>query len=173
MEPDYLPEYCSRPTLVLGCGNILLGDDGFGPEVIAYLQAHYPAPKDVALVDAGTGVVDILFDIALSDSKPQRLILVDTMESGQPPGTLSLLPLEQIQGKKLRTYSQHHIPTSNLLRELGELSGVEVSALVVEPEEVPQEIQPGLSPVVRQAVPKAGGLIAARFFGGYERPIAQ
>lgn len=161
---DYLPGYCSRSTLILGCGNVLLGDDGFGPEVIAYLQAHHPVPEDVALVDAGTGVVDILFNIALSDVKPRRIILVDAMKKGQPAGTISMLPLESIQGRQTRTYSQHHIPTSGLLKELREIGKIEITVLTAEPEQIPQEIQPGLSPAVREAVPRACDFIVAKFY---------
>lgn len=149
---DILPEYCSRPVLILGCGNILLGDDGFGPEVIAYLQAHSSFQEEVSLVDAGTGVIDILFNIALSEVKPRRIVLVDTMESGLPPGTLSVISPESIQGRELRTFSQHQIPTSKILNELRELGGIEITILTIEPEQIPQEIRPGLSPVVREAV---------------------
>jgi coenzyme F420 hydrogenase subunit delta len=170
---DYLPEYCARPTLILGCGNILLGDDGFGPEVIAYLQAHHPIPDDVALVDAGTGVVDILFNIALSDVKPRRVILVDAMKKGQPTVTISMLPLESIQGRPTRTYSQHHIPTSGLLKELREICKIEITILTVEPGQIPQEIQPGLSPAVREAVPRACEIIIAKLFYNQENSMAQ
>jgi coenzyme F420 hydrogenase subunit delta len=166
---DCIPEYCSKPTLILGCGNRLLGDDGFGPEVIEHLQARRPVPEDVALVDAGTGVVDILFDITLSAIKPRRIILIDTMGRSLPPGSISTLPLDSIQGQPLRTYSQHHIPTSRLLKELQELAGVEISLLTVEPEYIPEEIQPGLAPKVREAVLRAGDEIINRYYDSAPR----
>ncbi|MGD0795209.1 MAG: hydrogenase maturation protease [Dehalococcoidales bacterium] len=161
---DFLPEYCSRPTLILGCGNILLGDDGFGPEVIAYLQAHSSFQEEVSLMDAGTGVIDILFNIALSEVKPRRIVLVDTMESGLPPGKLSLLRLEAVRARPLRTYSQHYLPTSTLLKELQEIGGLEVEILVMEPENIPEEIQPGLSPKAQEAVARACEIIVINYF---------
>ena len=30
MQEDATPDYCSKPVLILGCGNLLFGDDGFG-----------------------------------------------------------------------------------------------------------------------------------------------
>ncbi len=158
---DTIPEYCSKRTVILGCGNILLGDDGFGPEVINYFEANNTIPEDVTLLDAGTGVIDILFNIALSEVKPRQIILIDTLGRGLPPGTISALTLESIQKRELRTFSQHQIPTSKILRELQELGGVEINIIAVEPEHIPEEIQPGLSEKVKEAVLQACDIIAA------------
>lgn len=50
-ENEYLlPEFCAKRTLILGCGNILFGDDGFGPAVIEYLLSHYDIPDDLSLI---------------------------------------------------------------------------------------------------------------------------
>jgi coenzyme F420 hydrogenase subunit delta len=43
-----------KSTLVFGWGNILFGDDGFGPAVVKYLQDNYPLPEEVLALDAGT-----------------------------------------------------------------------------------------------------------------------
>lgn len=159
-----VPEYCRKATLILGCGNVLLGDDGFGPEVIAYLERHYSIPQDVALVDAGTGVQEVLLDLALSPQKPKRMVLVDAMESGQAAGSIRTFPLDDLPQSKRRSFSPHQAPTSALLRELEELSGVEVTLLTVQPQQIPQDVQPGLSPPLQEAVPRACQLIVRRFF---------
>jgi len=39
-----LPDFCRKPTVVLGVGNILFGDDGFGCAVVDYVESHYPVP---------------------------------------------------------------------------------------------------------------------------------
>jgi coenzyme F420 hydrogenase subunit delta len=156
---DWIPEYYSQATLVLGCGNVLLGDDGFGPEVITYLGSSHGFSDNVALLDAGTAVGEILLDMALSPVKPQRLILVDAMENEQPPGTVSFSKLEKVAKQPWRTTSSHQAPTSILLAELQDLGGVEVLLLTVQPGEIPEEIRPGLSPAVRLAVGHAAKLI--------------
>ena len=131
---DCLPDYCRCPILILGCGNILRGDDGFGPEVVAYLQEHFTIPEDVALMDAGTSVSEILLDIVLSEHKPERMLLIDAMENGLTPGTVSFLPIERIEKKSIKRASSHQTPTSRSLQELRELSRIAIMVLTVEPE---------------------------------------
>ncbi len=157
---ECIPSYCSRRTLILGCGNTLLGDDGFGPEVIAYLTANYSIPEYVTLMDAGTGVNEVLLDLALCDKKPKRIVIVDAIDNAQPSGTVSVTPLEHVRCRPARVFSPHLAPTSSLLKELSELGRVEVTLLTVKPDRIPQDIQPGLSPAVRQAVPRACEIIA-------------
>ncbi|MDP2952919.1 MAG: hydrogenase maturation protease [Chloroflexota bacterium] len=165
-EPvDLTPEYCSKSILILGCGNVLLGDDGFGPEVVAYLESHYPIPENVAVLDAGTGVGDILLDVALADRKPRKLVLVDVLDRGQEPGDIAVQPLDGPPQRSGRNISPHQAPTSSLLKELEALGKVEVLLLTVQPLLIPQEVQPGLSDPVRGAVPRACDLIARSFFG--------
>ena len=48
-DPSDLPDFCRKPTVVLGIGNILFGDDGFGCAVVDYVEAHYPVPEAVCL----------------------------------------------------------------------------------------------------------------------------
>ena len=160
----YVPEYCRKGVLVLGCGNVLLGDDGFGPQVIAYLQSHYPLPEDVALLDVGTGVQGVLLDLALSQQKPRRLVLVDVLDRGQPPGTISTLRVDSLPPGRGADFFPHLSPTSSLLRELEKLAGVEVVLLTVQSPGLPQEVHPGLSAPVLEAVPRACELIARSFF---------
>jgi hydrogenase maturation protease len=71
-------------TNVLGLGNILMGDDGFGPAVVHAFEAEYVVPRDVDVVDLGTPGLDLLPWLADVD----RVILVDTVKSDRPPGTV-------------------------------------------------------------------------------------
>jgi len=71
-----------KEYLVFGCGNTLFGNDGFGPEVVAYLAANYSFPDSVLVLDAGTGIKDFVFDLLLVEKKPKLVIVIDavTME---------------------------------------------------------------------------------------------
>jgi len=71
-------------TLVGGIGNIFLGDDGFGVEVVRRL-AERPRRPDVHIADFGIRSLDLVY--ALADGY-HDVILVDAMPRGQPPGTL-------------------------------------------------------------------------------------
>lgn len=81
-----MTDYWNREILVLGCGNILFGDDGFGPAVVEYLQRHYDIPPDACVMDAGLGVRDMLLTIALSEKRPRTIVIVDAIDEGRPPG---------------------------------------------------------------------------------------
>ena len=72
-------------TLIAGFGNLLLGDDGFGVEVIRRLGRQTDIPDDVELIDVGIGGFD--FVIRLMDGY-QRVIIVDAVCRRQAPGTL-------------------------------------------------------------------------------------
>src|ERR1019366_7213273 len=91
IDPSDLPVYCRTPTLVLGIGNLLFGDDGFGCAVVDYLEAHYQVPEAVCLLDAGTGVRSLLFTLCLSPARPQRLLILDaiSVQAGSPPKVMA------------------------------------------------------------------------------------
>ncbi len=160
---DTLPEFCRKPILILGCGNILLGDDGFGPQVIEYLTNHYVVPDDVCLMDVGTGVRKVLFTLALSDVRPQEIVVVDAVDWGGAPGRLVELPIEGIPQEKTDDFSMHQAPTSNLLRELRDQCGVRVTVLACDVGPVEPMVQPGLSDAAQRAVPAICQKIAERY----------
>ncbi len=158
-----LPEYCCKSTLVLGCGNILFGDDGFGCALVDYVQSHYCVPDDVCILDAGTGVRSLLFTLCLSPARPRRLLIVDALDAGHPVGRLFEIDPADIPPVKLDDFSMHQIPTSNLLRELQETCGVEVRVLACQTGPLPEEIAPGLSPPVDAALPHAAEWLMRKY----------
>lgn len=166
--------YLDKPCLVMGCGNPLLGDDGFGPEVIRHLEAHYGLPDFVHAMDVGTSIRDLLFDLLLTPDRPDRLIVVDAMDLGDvKPGTIREIGIDRMQAAKIVDYSLHQFPTTNMLQELAEGTEMEVRLLVVQVAHLPETVQPGLSRPVRRAVePMCGRILslvngkAIRFEGG-------
>ena len=158
MRPDGLsdlPEFCRAPTLVLGCGNILFGDDGFGCALVEFVQSRGGMPAGVCLLDAGTGVRKLLFTLCLSPVRPRRLLIVDALDAGRSAGELFEIDPAEIPAVKLDDFSIHQLPTSNLLRELEEYRGVEVRVLACQTGPLPEEVRPGLSPEVEAALPRA------------------
>jgi hydrogenase maturation protease len=73
-------------SCVLGLGNVLMSDDGVGPAVVRAFEAEYVVPPGVEVVDLGTPGLDLLPWLADVD----RVILVDTIKSDLPPGTVRL-----------------------------------------------------------------------------------
>jgi len=75
-----------KSTVILGIGNLLMGDEGIGIHVVRYLQEQNLMP-DIDIVDGGTGGFHLLEYF----QKYDRVILVDATIDGQPPGTVTLL----------------------------------------------------------------------------------
>ena len=164
MIMNYIPECYQKSTLILGCGNTLFGDDGFGPAVIDYLEKHCQVPEDVSILDVGTGAREILFNITLAEKKPRRIIVIDALDCQREPGGIFTIPVENLPEKKIDDFSLHQLPTSNLLKELKELCHLEVILLAAQPESVPETVRPGLSRKLQDAVPRVCQYIVENFF---------
>jgi len=163
LNVDTLPSFCRARVLILGVGNVLFGDDGFGPEVIGHLTRHFAIPDDVYAIDVGTGARKVLFTIRLSETRPQEIVIVDAVDWGQEIGTVSEIPVESLPITKVDDFSLHQVPTSNMLRELQDDCGVKVTVMVCDVGPIPQLIEPGLSPGIQQAVIEACRQISDRF----------
>jgi coenzyme F420 hydrogenase subunit delta len=153
-------ELFDKTALVFGCGNILFGDDGFGPAVIKYLQGNYSLPDDILLLDVGTSIRDLLFDLVLSEKKPQKIVIIDAVDhQDRRPGEVFEIPVEAIPLKKTADFSLHQFPTVNMLQELKEHTQVEIRIVVAQVQEIPAEVSPGLSPAVAGAIKVAAAQI--------------
>lgn len=151
---EYIPSYCNSKALILGCGNILFGDDGFGPKVIERLQDDYNFPESVHVINAGSSVRNILFDVALSEKRPDKIVIIDAIDAGRTPGEIFELPIDEIPEKKIDDFSMHQLPTSNLLGELKDFCEVDVTIIVCQVENIPMEVSTGISQKLLDAIPK-------------------
>jgi hydrogenase maturation protease len=73
-----------KKTLVLGLGNVLMGDEGVGVHVVRALEQH-PLPANVECLDGGTGGFVLLEPL----QSASRIILIDAAADGNPPGTVT------------------------------------------------------------------------------------
>jgi coenzyme F420 hydrogenase subunit delta len=157
-------EWYDKSILILGCGNVLFGDDGFGPAVAQHLLDNFTIPSDVCVLNVGTSVRKILFDTMLSDRKPSKIVIVDAMDCQREPGDLFAIDIDSYPKIKLDDFSMHQLPTSNLLRELRDLCGVEVIVTACQVSNIPESVKPGLSNPVKAAVQRAAKLLALEHF---------
>jgi coenzyme F420 hydrogenase subunit delta len=141
-------------TVIFGCGNIVMGDDGYGPAVVDALNSRYQLPPGVEAIDAGTGIREYLFDYILTAvGRPERIIVLDAVDfPDRQPGDVFLIDTSAIPPKKIHDFSLHQFPTVNLLVELEQHTGVRVCILAAQVETIPEEITPGLSPAMSAAV---------------------
>ena len=77
---------------VLGMGNVLMGDDGFGPLVARILQARYDFPDEVEVHDVGTPGLDLTPYICHA----RAVIVIDTVHGDGPPGSIRVLGLADL-----------------------------------------------------------------------------
>ena len=88
---------------ILGIGNILLTDEGFGVRVIEKLFDEYVFPDNVAVVEGGVLGIHLLGTL----SKADHLIVVDAVKNRQPPGTLYRLEKDDLPERILMKNSLH------------------------------------------------------------------
>jgi len=149
MEPAY------KEVVVLGCGNVLFGDDGFGTHVVDHLEREGLIPSHVSVINAGTGVREILFDLVISDQRPRRVIVVDAVDKNRTPGDIFTIDVDDVPLHKVHDFSLHHMPTTNLLKELKDLCHVEVIIIVGQVASVPETVKPGLTETLTRSIPLA------------------
>jgi coenzyme F420 hydrogenase subunit delta len=155
MSEETVPEYVRKRVLVLGVGNVLFGDDGFGPAAVDYILKNCTVPDDAYFMDVGTGAGDVLFTVGLSPQKPERIIILDAVDMKRKPGEIFELSIDELPSHKMTDFSLHLFPAANLLKELKEQMGVEVIILACQAEMIPDSVNPGLSQSVKQALPLA------------------
>lgn len=147
--------------LVAGVGNIFLGDDAFGVEVVQALARH-ALPPNVRICDFGIRGVDLGLELA---SAPYAAIIVDTAQRGGPPGTLYLIETDGAADRAAvcaaRTFSPHAMDPDSVFewaRHVG-TGCSRVLLLCCEPEsfgtDTPEQGRLGLSAPVTAAVPRA------------------
>jgi len=145
--------------VVLGVGNSLFGDDGFGPAAVHFIHRSMEVPGDVCVLDVGTAIMPVLFDIMLSDVGPKRLIILDTVDLGKRPGELVRLSVEQLPQTRSSMFSFHTFSARRVLQELKDRKNVKVIILACQAESIPSEIEEGLSKPVEDAVSHAAEIV--------------
>ncbi len=88
---------------ILGIGNILLTDEGFGVRVIEKLFEAYEFPDNIAVVEGGVLGIHLLGTL----SKADHLIVVDAVKNRQAPGTLYRLEKDELPERILMKNSLH------------------------------------------------------------------
>jgi hydrogenase maturation protease len=116
----------SCPTAVLALGNVLAGDDGVGPAALTDLLRRHVLPEDLAVLDGGVlglHLLGLLQDV-------RRLLVLDAVDVGGPPGTLWRLCGDQVRSRLASGVSAHHLGFVELL-SAARLRGEEPEHIVI------------------------------------------
>ena len=136
-------------VLVLGAGNLLLSDEGFGVHVIRYLAQHYVFSEAIELYDAGT--LGIMATHKLEDA--DVVYLIDVVLAEGAPGTVLRYDKEDFMLSRVPVKLSPHQAGVQEMLLVSELRGrcpSEIYLLGV----IPVSIEPGvsLSPLLAQRV---------------------
>ena len=144
-----------QPVLVLAVGNLLLQDDAAGLEMLAALN-QFCWDESVDFVDGGTQGIAFLGQI----SDRRIVIVLDAVTLGDKPGTIHILRGEDLDKLRARKSATSHESNALELLALAKLIGIgpEVVVVGIEPESIRTGI--GLSPSVRDALPRAVTVIS-------------
>ena len=145
----------TRNIIVLGVGNTIHSDDGFGVHAMRRLEGDPRLPNDVTLIDGGTQGLELL--AFLHDCS--RLLLLDAVDVGATPGTIMRIDGEELKGLATGA-SVHQLGVADLLTTLPLVSDIErkVVILGVQPAstdwgtELSPPVETALGPVVEKAV---------------------
>jgi len=157
-------------ALVLGIGNVLWADEGFGVRAVEALHATYAFPDTVSLQDGGTLGLNLYEQVA---SAP-RVIVFDAIDFRLPPGTLKVLRDAEVPAWGRAKISPHQTGFNDVLA-LAHLNGRGPQAIVaigVQPVEL-EDFGGSLRAAVRGRLPEAvaiaAGQLAAWGFPGTPR----
>ena len=106
---------------VLGIGNIILSDEGFGVRVVEYLEKNFRFPENVSLLDGGTLGVELTHFI----TGTRRLLIIDSIDGGAEGGKIFHLRGEEIKNHFAQKISAHEVGIQDVLTML-ELSGKKI-----------------------------------------------
>lgn len=104
--------------LVLGIGNALMNDDGFGVRVIEQLHKEYRFPDKVCVLDGGTLGLDLLPRLEEAD----KLLIIDAVEMGAATGAVFRLEGDEVPRAFANKLSVHQMGVQDLLA-VAELQG--------------------------------------------------
>jgi hydrogenase maturation protease len=146
----------AQRVLVAGIGNVFLGDDGFGVEVVRRIdRAALPPCVDVA--DYGIRGVHLAYE--LLDRRHHTLIMIDAVPLDGPPGTLAVLEPDPQDGPGVPALDGHGMNPQAVLHLLATLGGEVDRVLIVgcRPADITERM--GLSRPVAAAVDEAARLV--------------
>ncbi|OBA90716.1 hydrogenase maturation protease [Mycolicibacterium elephantis] len=148
-------------VLVVGCGNLLRGDDGVGPILVRHLWER-GVPDGARLVDGGTAGMDVAFQM----KGAKRVVIVDAAATGAAPGTVYKVPgaelaeLPPLQGLHTHSFRWDHA-IAFARWALGEACPDDITVFLIEAGGV--ELGADLSEHVAAGMEKVIGLVEAEY----------
>ena len=161
IQRDEAADFLAPPRVtVLGVGNVLLSDEGFGVRVAETLDAAYDFPDDVQVLDGGVLGMELLRFV----TGTEKLLILDALKEGGADGKCRRLAGEEVKAHFREKLSAHEIGVQDVLTFL-EVTGKPIGEVVVigaEPKslEAGLSLSPELLPLVDEAAAMAAEELA-------------
>jgi hydrogenase maturation protease len=149
----------AKDILILGIGNVLMGDEGIGVHVVRHLQ-NMSLPEGVECLDGGTGSFLLLEPM----QRAKKVILIDATIDGAPAGTVRRLT-PRFSKDYPRTLTAHDIGLKDLLDAFYLLGNVPEVILFAVSIASMQEVGTELSPELAAVVPEVAKKVAEELSG--------
>jgi hydrogenase maturation protease len=123
------------PALVLGIGNLLWADEGFGVRCVEALDERFELPDGVVVMDGGTQGLGLVHDVASAE----RVLVLDAIDFGDAPGTLRVIEGDEVPSYAIaKKMSMHQTGFQDVLAAASLLgsSPTEVVLIGVQPQEL-------------------------------------
>lgn len=111
---------------VLGVGNVILRDEGFGVRVAEYLDAHYDFPENVQIVDGGTLGIELTQFV----TGTKKLLVIDSINGHAAPGTRFAIRDDDVLAHFQDKISAHEVGIQDVLALL-EVTGHKIPTVTV------------------------------------------
>jgi hydrogenase maturation protease len=141
--------------LVLGVGNVLMGDEGVGVHAVRVLEQR-PWPPHVTLLDGGTGGFQLLSHVADCDA----LVMIDATLDGRAPGTVSVTEPRYATDFP-RSLSAHDVGLKDLVESVALLGSLPRVVLVTVSVDALQPMQLLMSPPVEASLRRVAETVAS------------
>jgi hydrogenase maturation protease len=140
-------ELFSSDTVVIGVGNTILSDDGIGVHAARLLQSDPRVPAGVTILDGGT----IGLELLPYASDASRLLLLDAVNSGEAPGTLTRMTAKDLLDTSAG-WSVHQLGVADLIAALTLMSTRSQDIVVLGVQPASTDWGTSLSPDVEPAL---------------------
>jgi hydrogenase maturation protease len=138
---------------IIGCGNLLLKDEGIGVHLIEYLR-RVDLPADVELVDAACGGFDIMPHL----DKVEKVVIVDAMQAGGKAGEIYKFGLDDFSTDTPPNMSLHDISLKDVLLLSQRLAPLPLITIFgIEPKEMKWGME--LTPELEKVLPRLAQLV--------------
>ncbi len=143
-------------TTILGLGNTLLGDEGFGVHFLKVIAKEYSFPETLTLVDGGTlsyGLLDII-------SSCNKLLVIDVIKSNDKPGSIYRFTRTEMELNRSTPTSAHEVEFFDVLNKAEMIDDLpETIFLCITPQKYGGEMNLAMTPIMYESFPAMTALL--------------